>query len=149
MHLDINCSSLSSLQVSWVEAESTCVSYGGHLASINSDDDSIFLGSSVAAGNDVWIGAFSRKIDEWVWSDDTEWGYEQWKVRIEKKLQYVVNTRTPWSQCPCPCRKVRVGIICVFCYFEPFPNNQSGPIRKILENIFLDRRTQARRFCHF
>ena len=85
MHLDINCSSLSSLQVSWVEAESTCVSYGGHLASINSDDDSIFLGSSVAAGNDVWIGAFSRKIDEWVWSDDTEWGYEQWKVRIEKK----------------------------------------------------------------
>ena len=84
MHLDIKCSSLSSLQVSWVEAESTCVSYGGHLASINSDDDSIFLGSSVAAGNDVWIGAFSRKIDEWVWSDDTEWGYEQWKVRIEK-----------------------------------------------------------------
>ena len=94
MHLDIKCSSLSSLQVSWVEAESTCVSYGGHLASINSDDDSIFLGSSVAAGNDVWIGAFSRKIDEWVWSDDTEWGYEQWKVRIEKNdsMYYILHT---------------------------------------------------------
>merc|ERR1719460_2987346 len=61
---DTSCFLLNTTQVSWVGAESTCVSYGGHLASINSDDDSIFLGSSVAAGNDVWIGAFSRKIDE-------------------------------------------------------------------------------------
>ena len=57
------------------------MSYGGHLTSLLSDDENIFLGLNVVDGNDVWLGGFSRTIDDWAWTDDTEWSYAEWKVR--------------------------------------------------------------------
>ena len=56
------------------------MSYGGHLASLADDDENLFLGLEVADGNNVWLGGFSRTVDEWAWTDDTDWDYDQWKV---------------------------------------------------------------------
>merc|ERR1711971_382592 len=77
---DTSCYFLNTTKLTWIEAEQSCMSYGGHLASLLSDDENIFLGLNVVDGNDVWLGGFSRTIDDWAWSDDTEWSYAQWKT---------------------------------------------------------------------
>ena len=56
------------------------MSYGGHLASLANEDENTFLGFNVADGTNVWLGGFSRTIDDWSWTDDTEWTYNNWKV---------------------------------------------------------------------
>merc|ERR1712130_19019 len=77
---DTSCYFLNTTKVSWIEGEKSCMIYGGHLASLGSKDENQFLGSSVANGNDVWLGGFSRTIEEWAWTDDMEWSYDEWKA---------------------------------------------------------------------
>ena len=99
-----------------MEAEEACMAYGGHLASLADEDENIFFGSvidvqqcynigeislqycsptvddrqysrSVANGTNVWLGGFSRKPNEWAWTDDSEWSYDEWKVRYRSRYQ--------------------------------------------------------------
>jgi len=73
------CFFLSTTEVTWVEAEEACLAYGGHLASLADEDENIFFGT-VADGTNVWLGGFSRKPNEWAWTDDSEWIYDEWKT---------------------------------------------------------------------
>jgi len=73
------CFFLSTTKVTWVEAEQACMAYGGHLASLADEDENIFFGS-VANGTNVWLGGFSRRPNEWAWTDDSEWSYDEWKA---------------------------------------------------------------------
>jgi len=86
---DTSCYFLNTTKVYWREAEEACMSYGGHLASLADDDENLFLGLDVADGNNVWLGGFSRTVDEWAWTDDTDWDYDQWKAGATLHEGYV------------------------------------------------------------
>ena len=65
------------------DAETDCVSKGGHLASITSDNEnSVVLslrGTSTADANDTWIGLHDRVVENtFIWTDDTKSTYTNW-----------------------------------------------------------------------
>merc|ERR1712223_452598 len=83
------CFFLSTTKVTWVEAEQACLDYGGHLASLADEDENIFFGA-VADGTNVWLGGFSRKPNEWAWTDDSDWIYDKWKAASAPDLKSFV-----------------------------------------------------------
>ncbi|XP_062503625.1 alpha-N-acetylgalactosamine-specific lectin-like isoform X2 [Corticium candelabrum] len=65
------------------DAETDCVSKGGHLASITSDNEnSVVLslrGTSTADANDTWIGLHDQVVENtFVWTDGTKSTYTNW-----------------------------------------------------------------------
>ena len=58
------------------DAEDFCVSRGGHLASVGSQEDQDEI-AQVAEGEPVWLGGM-RIDDEWQWLDGTPWSFENW-----------------------------------------------------------------------
>eukprot|EP00054_Salpingoeca_dolichothecata_P014908 m.84876 g.84876 ORF g.84876 m.84876 type:complete len:667 (+) comp21224_c0_seq2:66-2066(+) len=67
----------SSRKVTHESAERTCVSEGGHLASIHSERENEFV-SDLAQGNSknrpIWLGAVKDRSDEFVYIDGTRFG---------------------------------------------------------------------------
>ena len=57
-------------------AEQFCVSRGGHLASIGSQEEQDQI-EKVANGNWVWLGA-KKKEGGWQWLDNRTWEYQYW-----------------------------------------------------------------------
>ena len=45
----------------------------------------------MADGTNVWLGGFSRKPNEWAWTDDSEWIYDEWKVGLESFEQSLTS----------------------------------------------------------
>ena len=64
------------LDLKMKDAEDFCVSRGGHLASIGSQEDLDEI-AEVAGGEFVWLGG-TRVRDDWHWVDGRPWGYESW-----------------------------------------------------------------------
>ena len=62
--------------VTWNQAESCCVEWGGHLASIHSDGENYLLNSIRNEDRITWIG-FNDKAKEgtFVWTDETRNNY--------------------------------------------------------------------------
>ena len=63
---------------SWLEAEDTCQSHGGHLASMKDKKTYDFV---LGKGARIWIGGTDRVEEgKWVWTDCSPWDYTQgWK----------------------------------------------------------------------
>jgi len=59
----------------WQEAENHCQSFGGHLASIHSEEENEFISKTLLGT--VWIGgrASGGETGTWTWSDGTPWDY--------------------------------------------------------------------------
>ena len=68
--------------VSWTDAEQECKDMGGHLISINSKEEmDIALSIAKKLGKDnIWIGG-KLDGDSWVWSDGSEFVYQNWDKR--------------------------------------------------------------------
>ena len=61
----------------WDEAEKQCIDQGGHLASVHSAEENNFI-RSLYTGS-AWIGGSNFETEgKWVWSDGTEWDFEDW-----------------------------------------------------------------------
>ncbi len=61
----------------WQPAEASCLSLGGHLASIHSKAE-YNLVAGLLAGYSFWIGGTRSGSAEWTWSDGSAWDYELW-----------------------------------------------------------------------
>lgn len=68
--------------VSWIEAEQKCNNMGGHLISINSQEemDVALLIAKELNKDNIWIGG-KRNGDLWEWSDGSEFIYQNWDKR--------------------------------------------------------------------
>ena len=65
-------------RVTWEQGESYARSLGGHLASINSENEEIFLKREFERG---WIG-FTDAAEEgnWIWTDGSPTTYTNWDL---------------------------------------------------------------------
>jgi hypothetical protein len=84
------CYEISEDVESWATAEQTCVTNGGHLASVTSDVTSGFFQSTVSFVNSYsyWIGGYKDVVEsKWVWSDGSRWSYTDWAVNSQPDSQ--------------------------------------------------------------
>jgi hypothetical protein len=73
-------------QLSWAVAEARCVSWGGHLASVESSDEDAFLGAWPALvgiafwdGSGLWLGGTDAQTDgDFRWSGDRALTFVGW-----------------------------------------------------------------------
>ena len=72
-------------------AERECQSRGGHLASIHSQDENRTIKEMVGSGSMAWIGLKRRTVQNrpWVWTDDTEMDFGEWKPDVTDNENYV------------------------------------------------------------
>uniref|UniRef100_A0AC35FDL6 C-type lectin domain-containing protein n=1 Tax=Panagrolaimus sp. PS1159 TaxID=55785 RepID=A0AC35FDL6_9BILA len=63
--------------MNWELAEKYCQTFGGHLSSVHSFEEAMFLAYSFYITNaNFWTGAFSNDGGlTWKWSDGTTWDY--------------------------------------------------------------------------
>ena len=62
-------------KLSWQDARTYCVEKGGHLATISSDDENVFV-RKLAKGRPCWLGASDEKVEgqwEWVTGEPFVW----------------------------------------------------------------------------
>ena len=63
--------------MTWDAAEEQCKAQGGHLASVHSAEENVFV-RNLFTGN-AWIGGSDVEVEgNWVWTDGTEWDFEDW-----------------------------------------------------------------------
>eukprot|EP00111_Clytia_hemisphaerica_P006429 TCONS_00018684-protein len=68
----------STVKMNWTNAESFCQEHGGHLTSISSEEEKVFIGANVESRNlyRPYIGALKQGIGaarKWQWIDKTFW----------------------------------------------------------------------------
>uniref|UniRef100_A0A8C4NYT3 C-type lectin domain-containing protein n=1 Tax=Dicentrarchus labrax TaxID=13489 RepID=A0A8C4NYT3_DICLA len=69
----------------WIDAEHTCISAGGNLASIHSADENVFLRNLIVQVTSqhlhTWIGAHDGVQEgKWMWSDGSKFDYQRWSI---------------------------------------------------------------------
>uniref|UniRef100_A0A1I7ZNA9 C-type lectin domain-containing protein n=1 Tax=Steinernema glaseri TaxID=37863 RepID=A0A1I7ZNA9_9BILA len=68
--------------LTWRDGEYFCVSVGGHLASIHSEDEAKAVARIKAAytiGQHAWLGGFKlSNSTQFLWNDGTAWNYSNW-----------------------------------------------------------------------
>lgn len=72
---------LYELPLSWIEAEEYCKNLGGHLVSINSQEEQEFVENLTSQSNldNIWIGGYYSESDvTWKWSDSSGFSYTNW-----------------------------------------------------------------------
>ena len=72
-------------------AERKCKEKGGHLASIHSQAEKDKVKEIMGNEGRVWIGLHRRTVRNrpWVWYDDTELDFGQWKPDVTDDENYV------------------------------------------------------------
>ena len=61
----------------WEEARTSCLSQGGDLASVGSEEENNFISSLSSVA--LWLGGTdSAQEGTFVWSDGTAWTYQNW-----------------------------------------------------------------------
>ena len=74
---------LEDVKRNWTEAESSCASKGGNLASVSSPDDweavKYFVAMKGKGSTWLWLGG-TKDVEggDWTWSDGSEWSQENW-----------------------------------------------------------------------
>ena len=59
----------------WTNAESHCITLGGHLASVHSDKEKDFI-LGLSSTKQFWIGGNDEETEgEWVWTDGSDFSY--------------------------------------------------------------------------
>ena len=69
-----SCFRFFSSRKTWVNAEDECLTVGGHLASVHSSQENMFL-QSLASGDSFWLGGYHTGEGDWVWSDLSDFDY--------------------------------------------------------------------------
>jgi hypothetical protein len=77
---DNHCYIEQTSELYWYDAEASCSSLGGHLASIHSRAEYDFILDLLPGYFFIWIGGIRGAADasEWTWSDGSVWDYEAW-----------------------------------------------------------------------
>jgi hypothetical protein len=95
--------------VSWAEAKAACEKMGGHLATVESDEENTFLAKlATASGRDVWIGLYDpRGQNAWEWVDGTKMKYSSFSPRgmnpkrqIARAARYAQFVAYDWAEDP-------------------------------------------------
>ena len=70
---------LFEMSLSWSEAEEYCKGIGGHLVSVNSEQEQTFIESisQVSSKINIWIGGF-KNGESWMWTDGSTFEYTNW-----------------------------------------------------------------------
>mmetsp|Transcript_31842 Transcript_31842/g.73213 ORF Transcript_31842/g.73213 Transcript_31842/m.73213 type:complete len:3134 (+) Transcript_31842:2040-11441(+) len=82
--------------MNWAQHEAAAVAWGGHLASVHSQEESTFLSNTVVNVQwSYWLGgvrieeninATDRGAKAWKWSDGTPWDYTRWRANEPNSL---------------------------------------------------------------
>ena len=72
-------------------AERECVKKGGHLVSIHSQQEKNKVKEEMGNNARVWIGLKRRTVQNrpWVWWDETELDWGEWKPDVTDEQNYV------------------------------------------------------------
>ena len=68
-------------RMAWQEARQHCqYASGGDLASIPDEDTNVFLQTLTQEKANVWVGGHRSNDngEDWVWSDETPWQFQNW-----------------------------------------------------------------------
>ena len=93
-------------KMAFAEAEASCVSLGGHLASIQSKEENTEL-LKMAEQQRVWVwleGSDQEERGKWVWSDEKEWNFTDWafgEPNNESQSRCVRTIGVGWYATPC------------------------------------------------
>nr|2ZIB_A Chain A, Type II antifreeze protein [Brachyopsis segaliensis] len=93
--------------MTWDLAEANCVNKGGHLASIHSLEEQLYI-KDIVAGI-VWIGGSACKVaGAWSWTDGTPVDYRTWcptkpnDILSDCCMQMTAAVDKCWDDLPCP-----------------------------------------------
>lgn len=70
--------------LTWQEAKAKCEEMGGHLVTIDSQEENDFVAKLISnkEKNLYWIGCYlDTQTDEWYWVDGSKLGYENWAYK--------------------------------------------------------------------
>jgi cysteine-rich repeat protein len=78
--ITFHCYQFMGMQASWSSAETSCVGFGGHLATITSQPEyDVVLGVAIQGGESAWIGASDAASEgDFVWTTGEPWVFEAW-----------------------------------------------------------------------
>ena len=104
--------------LNWNQAENCCVAWGGHLASIHSNDTNILLNSIRNQERFTWIGLSDTANDGvYVWTDGTQYGYENFasgqpNSNGESCFHFFngVNGALTWNDFDCSSSSITLGV---------------------------------------
>ena len=68
-------------ELSWKDAQNACETMGGHLATITSEEESMFIIDLIQSGDKYayWLGGTDEKEEGvWKWITNEAWSYENW-----------------------------------------------------------------------
>ena len=94
------CFHLSTDQRYHSDAETQCVSYGGHLASILSraEQDFIFSAFNSEHSKEVWVGGVNFDQDDvWEWTDGSTFSFTNWASGEPDRSKYMYLQPTTWN----------------------------------------------------
>ncbi|XP_053174058.1 galactose-specific lectin nattectin-like [Scomber japonicus] len=79
------CYTFYNVEKDWADAERTCTSHGGNLASIHSTAERNFIRKliHIRAKKDktTWLGGYDKvKVGAWLWSDGSHFDFKGWGV---------------------------------------------------------------------
>ncbi|XP_059371994.1 ladderlectin-like isoform X2 [Carassius carassius] len=73
--------------LSWSDAEATCLTYGGNLASVHSTLEYAFIKSVISSSNSYWIGGYDAVSEgKWFWSDGSKMNFKLWNPKEPNNL---------------------------------------------------------------
>ena len=118
--------------VPWIEAKAYCEKIGGHLATINTEEEQRFIEESflTGSGNTYWLGGYAPEtVQSFEWITGEEFSFTNWdpgepNLEIEKALHmydYSNSRFGKWNNCP---EKDYIYFICEWEY-EINPNSYS------------------------
>lgn len=73
------CIRFFSYPLNYYDAQIVCQSHGGKLASIRSEAENIAISEIVGNSFPNWIGAFRDGQRDFVWSDDSDFNFSNWR----------------------------------------------------------------------
>ncbi|KAI4900981.1 hypothetical protein NFI96_011888 [Prochilodus magdalenae] len=94
----------------WMDSEYTCMTMGGHLASVHSDEEYTFIQdlvlNTINSSSPVWLGATDALQDGvWVWTDGSAFNYNNWNYGLPDAAYssncLLLNFPVNWNNVDC------------------------------------------------
>jgi hypothetical protein len=100
-----SCYRVSTALANWFTAEADCNAWGGHLVSISTPEEDVFVGSLLSSS--IWLGANDASSPFGVWSDGSAIVYDNWapgQPDVVPSLDCIEKRQVdgePWFDQPC------------------------------------------------